>query len=183
MSVDWGGAPPSLQIDQDGNGTVDALVDEATGYQAERGPDDLSWFLEAYIARELLPWTKRFPDEFFKCIYTLHGWDYKEGGHEHPVLVGKLINELVYEPLPPGVLVELRKKNPPNEKGNRKYRHHQLLTADTRQPHLDKQIVPLTTLMRAARGDKGQSKELFRNAFPKKTAQLQLASIDQTGQG
>jgi len=153
-----------------------ALVDEATGYQAERARDDLNRILEAYISKELLPWTKRFPDEFFKCIYALHGWDYKEGGHKHPVHVGKLINELVYEPLPPGVLVELRKKNP-NEKGNRKYKHHQLLTADTGQPHLDKQIVSVTTLMRAARGDKGLFKELFRNAFPKKSPQLLLASI------
>jgi hypothetical protein len=54
-----------------------ALVDEATGYQAERARDELNKILEAYIAKELLPWTRRFPDEFFRQIYRLHGWEFQ----------------------------------------------------------------------------------------------------------
>lgn len=38
-----------------------ALIDEATGYQADRARDELNKILQAYIAKELLPWTKRFP--------------------------------------------------------------------------------------------------------------------------
>jgi hypothetical protein len=45
-----------------------ALVDEATGFQDIRARDDLHKILEAYIAKELLPWTKRFPNEFYKEI-------------------------------------------------------------------------------------------------------------------
>ena len=43
-----------------------ALIDEATGYQYERDRDELQKILSLYISKELLPWTKRFPDEFYK---------------------------------------------------------------------------------------------------------------------
>jgi len=48
-----------------------ALVDEATGYQDERPRDELSRILEAYISPELMPWTRMFPNEFFKQIYRI----------------------------------------------------------------------------------------------------------------
>lgn len=46
------------------NVAIIALIDEVTGYQAERDRDALHKILEAYIAKELLPWTQRFPEEF-----------------------------------------------------------------------------------------------------------------------
>lgn len=150
-----------------------ALVDEATGYQADRARDELNKILEAYISRELLPWTKRFPDEFFKQIYRLRNWPFKPGSRKRPQVVGKLINKLVYEPLPPGVLAELRKLNPPTEKGYRKYRHHQFLTPETGHPHLDKQITEVVTLMRVS-DDRPMFERLFQKAFPKRGQQLQL---------
>src|SRR5437667_1744656 len=63
---------------------VIALVDEATGYQQERARDELNRILEAYISKELLPWTKTFTDEFFKHVYRLHGWKYQEGSAQRP---------------------------------------------------------------------------------------------------
>jgi len=47
---------------------ITALVDEATGYEAERKRGELHALLEAYIAKELVPWTKRFPDESFRAV-------------------------------------------------------------------------------------------------------------------
>ena len=46
-----------------------ALVDQATGYQEERARDELHRILEANMSKELLPWTKRFPDEFYKEMF------------------------------------------------------------------------------------------------------------------
>ena len=83
---------------------VIALVDEATGYQRERDRDELNRILEAYIAKELLPWAKRFPDEFFKQAFRIHGWEYRQGSVRSPRYLGKLINKTVFEPMPPGVL-------------------------------------------------------------------------------
>lgn len=125
-----------------------ALVDEATGYQAERDRDELHRILEAYISAELLPWTKRFPDEFYKELFRLRGWQYNPLSVARPGYVGKLTNKLVYEKLPEGVLEELKARNPKNPKGNRRYRHHQFLTEDIGNIHLEKHLAAVTTLMR-----------------------------------
>jgi len=141
-----------------------ALVDEATGYQYERDRDALNKILEAYIAKELLPWAKRFPDEFYQQIYRLKNWPYPTGSKRTP-LVGKLTNQLVYKKLPEGVIDELRKKNPVTPRGYRKHRHHQFLTEDIGNPHLERHIASVTTLMRASSNWR-VFKGLFERAFP-----------------
>ncbi|HUU84612.1 MAG TPA: P63C domain-containing protein [Phycisphaerae bacterium] len=153
-----------------------ALVDEATGYQEERAKAELQKILEAYISEELLPWTKRFPDEFFKQIYRLQGWDYKPGTAKRIPYVGKLINKYVYEKLPEGVLPKLRERNPVTEKVWRTYKHHQLLTVDTGNKHLDRQITAVLTIMRVS-DDKEQFEELFEKAFPVPFQQLRLPLV------
>jgi hypothetical protein len=145
---------------------VVALVDEATGYQAERARDELTKILEAYISEELLKWTKKFPDEFFRQIYRLHGWEYKPGVTQGPRYVGQFINKYIYEKLPPGVLDELRARNPALD-GYRKHKHFQLLTDHTGHPHLDGLIIGVTTLMRAARS-REMFEDLFKEAYPSK---------------
>ncbi len=143
-----------------------ALVDEATGYQDERAKQELSRILEAYIAEELRPWIKTFPDEFFRQIYRLQRWEYKPGYAKRTPYVGKLINKYVYEQLPPGVLEELRSRNPITPKGYRQHKHFQFLTADTGHPHLDRQLAAVTTIMRIS-DDKGGFEENFAKAFAK----------------
>ena len=109
-----------------------ALVDEATGYQDQREKDELRSILKAYISEDLLPWTERFPREFFKQIYRLHGWEFNKKTTRHTPLVGKLINRWVYEQLPKGVLGELQTRNPVvPEKGYRRHKHHQLFRRRT----------------------------------------------------
>lgn len=129
---------------------ITALVDEATGYQEVRDRDELHQILEAYIADEFLPWTKRFPDEFYEQLFRLRHWQYRPISVKRPKYVGKLTNELVYEKLPKGVLDELRSKNPVTPRGYRKYRHFQFLTEDIGNPHLEKQLVAVTTLMKVS---------------------------------
>lgn len=151
-----------------------ALVDEVTGYQADRAKDELLKILEAYISPELLPWTRRFPDEFFREIYRLHGWQFRPGQRKGPLYVGKIVNKFIYEKLPPGVLPALRQRNPVTEAGYRKHKHHQFLTPDTGHSHLDKQITAVMTLMRAS-DDRSQFKRLFEKAFQKRGQQLALS--------
>jgi hypothetical protein len=144
-----------------------ALVDEATGFQDQRPKDELTKILEAYISAELMPWTRMFPDVFFREIYRLQGWEYKPGSAKRTPYVGKLINKYIYEPLPEGVLPELRRLNPVTEKGYRRHKHFQFLTADTGNVHLDKQITATTTIMRIS-DTKEQFEENFAKAFPPK---------------
>lgn len=150
-----------------------ALVDEATGYQYDRDRQALHLILEAYIAKELLPWAKRFPDEFYKQLFRLRGWPYSPPSPKRPLYVGKLTNQLVYEQLPPGVLDELRTKNPKDDKGRRKHRHHQFLTENIGNPHLERHIASVTTLMRAAPNWRNFER-LFARAFPKGPLQEEM---------
>lgn len=128
-----------------------ALVDEATGYQQVRKRDALAKILEAYISKELLPWAQRFPLEFYEEIYRLHGWDGLDpGSRSKPGYVGKLTNALVYERLPDGVLEQLRTQNPKDIDGKRKFKHHQFLTDDIGNPHLEKHLSKVVGLMQAS---------------------------------
>lgn len=150
-----------------------ALIDEATGYQAERARDELHKILEAYISRELLPWTKRFPDEFFEQIYRVHGWRYEPGNQARPGYVGHFINRFVYEQLPEGVLTELRRRNPPVE-GRRRRKHFQFLTKHTGNPHLDKQIVAVSTILRLADSKQDFETKFLRVYPPRSGTQTEL---------
>lgn len=142
-----------------------ALVDEATGYQADRAKDELQRILQAYVVEEMRPWIAMFPNDFFRQIYRLQGWTYKEGCAKRPGYIGTLINEWVYGRLPPPVLPELRRRNPSVD-GRRKHKHHQFLTEETGIPHLDKQIAVVTALLRGSR-DIDMFNEMLKRALPK----------------
>ena len=140
-----------------------ALIDEITGYQELRKKDELQKLLAEFVRKEYLPWTKRFPNEFYEEMYRLKGWDYN--GNSRTPLVGKLTNYLVYDLMPEGVLDELRKKNPVDEKlHRRKYKHHQFLTEETGIDYLDKHLISVITLMRAC-DDWDEFDKIFRKSF------------------
>lgn len=142
-----------------------ALIDEATGYQETRARQELQRILEAYVQAELRPWIKTFPDEFFREIYRIEGWDFRPGTSKRTPYVGKLVNRYVYEQLPPGVLDDLQRKNPRSDRGYRMHKHHQFLTLDTGNVHLDRQIATVTMLLRIA-NTKDEFVELFERAYP-----------------
>jgi hypothetical protein len=151
-----------------------ALIDEATGYQRRRAQDALQRILASYINRELLPWQSRFPVTFYEHIYRVMGWPYDASSTARTAYVGKLTNKLIYEKLPPGVLEELRRRNPTDPKTKRrKHKHHQLLTEDTGHPHLTNQIIAVTTLLRATpSGNWKFFQQLFDQAYPPQQGDL-----------
>ena len=64
--------------------------------------------------------------------------------------MGKYTNKYIYEELSPEVLEELKRKNPIDSRGNRRYRHHQWLTDNIGNSALEKQIVKIITLMQVS---------------------------------
>lgn len=150
-----------------------ALIDEVTGYQEKRDKDELQKILAAYIAPQLLPWTKRFPVEFYRELFRLQKWNFNPMSLKKPSYVGKLTNELIYEKLPPGVLEHLKKVNPKNEKGNRSHKHHQFLSEDVGNPHLKEQLQQVMLLMRIS-ANKGEFMRHFNRAFPGHQPQPEL---------
>jgi hypothetical protein len=127
-----------------------ALVDEATGYQAERDKDDLQRLLSKYISKELLPWTKRFLNEFYKEMFRLRDWDYPTPSGQRPGIVGYYTNKFVYDHLPSDVKEGLQRNNPSVSRGRRKWKHHQCSTDDIGNVHLEKHLLKVVTLMQAS---------------------------------
>lgn len=90
---------------------LDALVDEATGYQYERAEDALQVKLRAFIAEELRAWEKTFPDELWEEFGRLTGW--KTPLQSRPKWWGKLVTELIYDTLDEDVAAYLKANKPP----------------------------------------------------------------------
>lgn len=159
-----------------------ALIDEATGYQEHREKDELQKILAAYISPTLLPWTEKFPIEFFREMFRVYGWEwpYSDGNYAGPLgprYAGKLIKKIVFENLPPGVLAELERLNPPNDKWQRKSRMAQLLTNEIGHPHVEKLVAVNTALFRVA-DNREQFWRAYSRAFPKAGDQLELLPDD-----
>lgn len=128
---------------------ITALIDEATGFQDDRARDALAKILEAFIAKELRPWIPTFPADFYKELFRLRNIPYT-GTVKRPQYVGHLTNDLVYRRLAPGVLDELRRLTPRDEKGRLKTHLHRRLTEDVGNPKLLQHLSAVTALMKAS---------------------------------
>lgn len=125
-----------------------ALVDEATGYQDERARDALVRILEKFVADELQKWIKTFPNDFYKEMFRLRGWPYKEHITAKPPLVGNLTNNVVYDRLAPGVKDELKRRTPRDEKGRHKDKLHSRLTPTLGHPKLIEHLGAVVAVMK-----------------------------------
>jgi P63C domain len=155
-----------------------ALVDEATRYQEERPRDELQKILAAYISPTLLPWTERFPLEFFKEMFRVYRWPwpYTEEDYPGPLgprYAGKLVRQIIFENLPPGVLEKLDELNPADGKWQRKSRMSQLLSSEIGHPHVEKLVAVATMLFRVS-DDKDDFWRNYKKAFQKKGDQTEM---------
>ena len=126
-----------------------ALVDQATGFQYERDRTALQVILNRYLSAELAAWAKRFPDEFYDELFRLRGWQWERKGSRRPVQVAKDTINLVYMRMLPDLVKELEIRNPKDERGRRRAKHHQFFTVDIGSPALNTHVHAIITLMRA----------------------------------
>lgn len=125
-----------------------ALIDEATGYQRERAVDALALILEKFIAKELRPWVKTFPDEFYEELYRLRGLDFPNDTMKKPSYFGHLTNDIIYRRLAPGVLNELKRLTPKAATGRHKHHLHRRLSGDIGNPKLAAHLDSVITVMK-----------------------------------
>jgi len=125
-----------------------ALVDEATGFQRDRAANALATILEKYIAKELQPWVKTFPDDFYEQLYRLRGLEYPSDKINHPQYFGHLTNQIIYKRLAPAVLKELKESTPKDNKGRYKNRFFQNLTPELGHPKLREHMSSVVTIMK-----------------------------------
>ena len=149
-----------------------ALVDEATGYQRIRDERSLASLLEKFLDQELQPWTRTFPFTFYEQIFRLKGWG-SATAMKRPSVIGHYTNDFVYHRIAPGVLDELRSRNPVTPQGWRKNRHHQWFTPEFGNPRLKEHLEGVTALMRAAPSWDSFKRSLDR-AYPKEGKTIPL---------
>ncbi|WP_220464981.1 P63C domain-containing protein [Granulicella sp. 5B5] len=154
-----------------------ALIDEATGYQATRKRDALQALLDRYLKKELAAWAKRFPDEYYEQLFRLRRWKWQGRSVNPPQIVSKYTKNIVYERLAPGILKELESRNPMQECGERKAKHHQWLTDDVGHPALAQHLHAVVAIMRIS-ADWHKFVINLQDAFPKKGDQLDLKLDD-----
>jgi len=142
-----------------------ALVDEATGFQKERARRALAEILEKFVAKELRAWTRTFPSEFYEHIFRLHGWPFDPASFRRPQVIGHYTNDIIYKRLAPGVLAELRRKNPTVD-GRRKHKLFQWLTGDIGDPKLRSHLDGVIALMRVS-DNWPQFRQFLKKAYPK----------------
>jgi len=125
-----------------------ALVDEATGFQRDRAKDALTRILEAFIAKELQPWLRTFPADFYQEMYRLRDMEYPDDTVQRPRYFGLLTNDIVYDRLAPDVLKKLKEVNPKQESGRRKHKYFQWLTNNVGYPKLREHLGSVVTIMK-----------------------------------
>jgi len=123
-----------------------ALIDEATGFQDDRDRRALATILEKFIAKELRRWVKTFPLDYYRELCRLKNVPFSTD-MKMPQYFGHLTNSVVYSRLAPGVLRELKARNP-SENGRRKHKHFQHLTGDVGHPKLLQHLGSVVTLMK-----------------------------------
>jgi hypothetical protein len=124
-----------------------ALVDEATGFQRDRAKDALAQILEAFIAKELQPWVKTFPADYYEQLFRLRGLKYPTDSVRRPQYFGTLTNDIVYKRLAPGVLKELKQVTERNEAGRPKHRYFQRLSNNIGYPKLREHLGAVVAIM------------------------------------
>ena len=147
-----------------------ALIDEATGYQANRDREELQKILTAYLSDEVARWQLTFSNDFYHELYRLYNIP-ESTGHSKPLRVGLLTAQLVYDQLPEGVFKAMKEKTGKNEKGAWKYQLHRNLTEDIGRQDLRRIINEVTALMSVS-DNKEQFKQLYdrRYGSPRETA-------------
>jgi hypothetical protein len=125
-----------------------ALVDEATGYQKDREKDALAKILEAFVAKELQPYLKAFPSEYYEHLFRLYGYSYPPKDKRpqwRPAFFGIITNEVVYKRLAPGILPELKKLA---SKAEKKAKLMQGLTLEVGHPKLKDHLISIVSLLK-----------------------------------
>lgn len=151
-----------------------ALIDEATGYQEVRDRLALQEILDKFLRKEFAAWAKCFPEEFYKQIFRLRHWQWRGMKVNRPQVVAQYTKDLVYARLAPGIVDELERRNPKDERGYRKARHHQWLTEDIGHPALARHLYAVVGLMRIAETWE-EFVRMMDKAYPRRGDTLQLS--------
>lgn len=156
-----------------------ALVDEATGFQKDRAKDALARILEAFVAKELQPYLRTFPSDYYEQIFRLYNLPYPPLGNKswRPAFIGSLTNEVVYSRLAPDLLPELKKAA---SKTERKAKLLQWLTQDLGHPKLREHLASIVSILKLS-GSPAQFKANVNMIHPRHGETIPMNFDDPSG--
>jgi len=125
----------------------------------------------------LQKYVRTFPIEYYEQIFRLNDWRWDSISGKRPGVVGHWTNDIIYARLAPGVLEELRKHIPRDDKGKLKTKLFRRLTVDHGHPKLKDHISNILAIMRAALSWK-EFYTLLNRSFPRYGETLQLPFDD-----
>ncbi len=149
-----------------GDADIETLIDQATGYQDIRDRRRLHRYLERYFTPNLAGWVKRIPEDYFRELFRLKGWNWRGMSLSRPGAVGKLTNDLVFERLEPAALKELLRISPNKIRTRKRKSANPWLNHDVGHPALESHVFAVVSLMRAS-ANWGQFHRLLQRSFPK----------------
>ena len=126
---------------------------------------------EAFVAKELQPWVKTFPLDYYKELCRLYGVPFPPPhNNKFPQFFGHVTNDAVYSRLAPELLPELKKAATRQAK---KAKLHQFLTTDVGHPKLREHLASVVTVLKLSK-DKEQFKQMMDIAHPKFNETMQF---------
>jgi len=157
------------------NVAIDALIDEATGFQDMRARDALQKILAKYVSEEARPWALTFDTDFYKLIFSLNKWPFNPASVKRPSVIGHWTND-IYDRLAPGVREELHRVVKRDTKGRPAERLHQHIKLES-YPELVAFLTAIKALMIASPDCKGFQR-LLQRAYPKIGTNLEFPFED-----
>ena len=125
---------------------INAVIDEATGYEYFKMANDLQIKLQAFIIEGYREWTLTFPKEFFMQLYRLEGIRAPIPVRPYPKRFGRYVMRFVYDTLDPDIADWLRANNPNPESK----RHHFQKFSDFGYRKLIDQLMSVLGIMKAS---------------------------------
>lgn len=144
---------------------VIALIDEATGYQRDRAKNALAEILEKFVAKELQPWVKTFPADYYEQLFRLYNLPFPPEGKPQwrPSFIGHITNNVVYDRIAPELLPELKRLA---SKAEKKAKLHQCLTTDIGHPKLREHLASIVTILKISKSPE-QFRQLVDQVHPR----------------
>jgi hypothetical protein len=136
--------PPSVPAPQSG---IIISTDKASSAPTHRTTHAIPKPLEAFIAKELRPWSTTFPAEFYEELFRLYRLPCPPAGKKscRPGFFGHITNEVVYSRIAPDLLPELKKAATRSE---RKARLHQWLTQENGYLKLREHLASIIAILK-----------------------------------
>lgn len=125
---------------------IDAIIDEATGYEYFKKAHSLQEKFKAYLQEEYREWTHTFPRQFFMQLYRLEGKVPPITHQPYPKRFGKYVMHFVYDTLDPDISDYLRKNNPEPQG----IKHHHQLFNEFGYNNLQQHLMSVLGIMKAS---------------------------------